>query len=173
MKPKARNEMILDRIGKTFIILSLLLVLASACSPQPHQNKKEFKPLYYTDGTPVMGTGLTLTLTVTQYPIGPTVPGKDLIFEIKMTNTGSVTLEVIYSFELKDRGGKVVWETPMYLGLPFRIAPGEERSFKIQPISVQEKGQYEGIASIWPKVSGATREREVQGIEIKLTVKMQ
>ena len=165
--------MISGRISKTFIILSLLLVLATACSPQPHQIKKEFKPLCYTDGTPVMGTGLSLTLTVTQYPIGPTVPGKDLIFEIKMTNTGSATLEVIYSFELKEPGGKVVWETPMYLGLPFKIASGEERSFKIQPISVQEEGQYEGIASIWPKVSGATREREVQGIELKLTVQVQ
>jgi len=165
--------MILGRISKTFIFLSLLLVLATACSLQPHQIKKELKPLYYTDGTPVMGTGLSLTLTVTQYPIGPTVPGKDLIFKMKMTNTGSVTLEVIYSFELKKRGGEVVWETPMYLGLPFRIAPGEEKSFKIQPISVQEEGQYEGVASIWPKVSGETREREVAGIEIKLTVKVQ
>ncbi len=82
-------------------------------------------------------------------------------------------LEVIYSFELKERGGKVVWETPMYLGLPFKIAPGEERSFKIQPISVREEGQYEGIASIWPRVSGATRGREVQGIELKLTVQVQ
>lgn len=154
------------------LIFSLLLLL-STCAPLLLAITREFKPLYYTDGTPVMGTGLSLTLTVTQYPIGPTVLGKDLIFEIRMTNTGSVTLEVIYSFELKKRGGEVVWETPMYLGLPFRIAPGEERSFKIQPISVQEEGQYEGVASIWPKVSGATREREVQGIEIKLTVKVQ
>jgi len=168
-----KREVISGRISKTFIIMVLFLVLATACSPQPHQINKEFKPLYYTDGTPVMGTGLSLTLTATQYPIGPTVPGKDLIFEIRMTNTGSVTLEVIYSFALKKQGGEVVWETPMYLGLPFRIAPGEERSFKIQPISVQEEGQYEGVASIWPKVSGETREREVAGIEIKLTVKVQ
>ncbi|MCR4433863.1 MAG: hypothetical protein NUV70_07430 [Caldiserica bacterium] len=161
---------------KSFIALMLifsLLLLLSTCAPLLLAITREFKPLYYTDGTPVMGTGLSLTLTVTQYPIGPTVPGKDLIFEIRMTNTGSVTLEVIYSFELKKRGGEVVWETPMYLGLPFRIAPGEERSFKIQLISVQEEGQYEGVASIWPKVSGATRKREVQGIEIKLTVKVQ
>ena len=121
-----------------------------------------------------MGSGLSLTLTVTQYPIAPTIQGKDLIFEIKIKNTGSVTLEVLYSFELKKRGGEVVWETSMYLGPPFfRIDPGEERSFKIQPISVQGEGQYEGIASIWLKVSGATREREVEGIETRLPVNVE
>ena len=121
---------------KSFIALMLissLLLLLSACAPLPLAITKEFKPLYYTDGTPIMGTGLSLTLTVTQYPIGPTVPGKDLIFKMKMTNTGSVTLEVIYSFELKKRGGEVVWEAPMYLGLPFRIASGEERSLIWNP----------------------------------------
>ena len=46
--------------GKLFVSLMLifsLLFVLSACAPLPTAVSQEFKPLYYTDGTPVAGTG--------------------------------------------------------------------------------------------------------------------
>jgi len=81
--------------GKLFVslmLISSLLFVLSACAPLPTAVSQEFKPLYYTDRTPVAGTGLALTLTATQYPIAPASPGKDLVFTLEITNTGSVPL---------------------------------------------------------------------------------